>query len=199
MGVVTTTGKNFMLDALFRNTLGAADVTHVGLFDHDAGINVTGETVDDVIDAVGHPFANGDIIIFTAKNGGSNIRLLYPYYVIADAANTFQIAETSGGAAIDFGSDLIATTTVRRLVEVSGGAPAYTREAIAYSAAAGGAIDDSTNGAVFDVPAGVTVDSVGFFDAAAAGTLQAWDDVTPETFAAQGTYTVTDADHDLNT
>src|ERR687895_298236 len=109
MGVITTSGKNLALDALFRATLGADDVTHVGLYDHDAGINVTGETSDDVVDATGHGLSNGNIIVFTAKNGGSNIRLLYPYYVIAAAANTFQISEVSGGSAVDFGSDLVAT------------------------------------------------------------------------------------------
>jgi hypothetical protein len=125
LGVVTQTGKNFMLDALFRNTLGAADVTHVGLFDFDNGRNITGETVDDNIDDVATPYANNDIIIFTAKTGGSNIVLLKPYYVINKAANLFQISEVQGGAAVDFGSDLTATTTIRRLTEISGGSPAY--------------------------------------------------------------------------
>lgn len=198
MGVVTTSGKNLALDALFRATLGTDDVTHVGLYDHDPGINVTGENTDDIVDATAHGLANGNIVVFTAKNGGSNIRLLYPYYVIGSLTNSFQISEVSGGAAVDFGSDLVATTTIRRLVELSGGAPAYARKAIAYNTAVGGSIDDSTNGAVFDVPAGATVDSVGFLSAVTAGVLQAWDDVTPETFAAQGTYTVNDADHDLN-
>ena len=124
--------------------------------------------------------------------------LLFPYYVVNKTANAFQIALTAGGSAVDFGTDLTATTSYVRLVEISGGSPAYARKAIAYNAAAGGSIDDSTNGAVFDIPAGATVDSIGFFDASTGGTLQAWDDVTSESFAAQGTYTVTDADHDLN-
>lgn len=82
--------------------------------------------------------------------------------------------------------------------EVTGGSPAYARKAIAFNAASAGSMDDSTNGAVFDVPAGTTVTHVGFWSAATTGTFLAYDDVTSETFAAQGTYTVTDADLDLN-
>lgn len=198
LGVVTQTGKNFMLDALFRNTLGAADVTHAGLFDFDNGRNVTGETVDDNIDDTATPYANGDIIIFTAKTGGSNIVLLKPYYVINKAANLFQISEVAGGAAVDLGSDLTATTTVRKLTEISGGSPAYARKAIAFNAATLGSIDDSTAPA-FDIPAGATVDGVGLYDQlAAGGTLQAFDDLTSEAFAGQGTYTLNDTDVDLN-
>lgn len=82
--------------------------------------------------------------------------------------------------------------------EVSGGSPAYARVAIAFNAASAGSMDDSTNGAQFNVPAGTTVTHVGFWSASTAGTFLAYDDVTSETFAAQGTYTVTDADLDLN-
>ena len=76
--------------------------------------------------------------------------------------------------------------------EVSGGG--YARQAIAYNAAAAGTIDDSTNGATFSVPAGTTVTHVGYWDNDTGPTFLAWDDVTDETFAAAGTYTVTDSD-----
>jgi hypothetical protein len=78
--------------------------------------------------------------------------------------------------------------------EVSGGSPAYARKAIAFNAASGGTMDDSTNGAVFDIRASTTVTHIGFWSASTAGTFLASADVTDETFAAQGTYTVTDAD-----
>lgn len=80
--------------------------------------------------------------------------------------------------------------------EVAGGSPAYARKANAWNAAAAGNLDNS-NTPVFDVPA-TTVTHVGFWTAAAAGTLLAYAAVTNETFGAQGTYTVTDADLDLN-
>ena len=81
--------------------------------------------------------------------------------------------------------------------EVSGGSPAYARKAITWNAASGGAID-SSNQPVFDVPAGTTVAYVGFWSASSAGTFYGSADVTDEAFAAQGTYTLTDADLDLN-
>jgi hypothetical protein len=80
--------------------------------------------------------------------------------------------------------------------EVTGGTPAYARKAITWNAAAAGVLD-SSNQPVFDVPA-CTVAYVGFFSAAAAGTFYGSGDVTDEVFAAQGTYTLTDADLDLN-
>jgi hypothetical protein len=81
--------------------------------------------------------------------------------------------------------------------EVSGGSPAYARKANTWNAAAAGTLDNS-NAPVFDVPAGTTVTHVGFWSASSAGTLYAYAAVTNETFGAQGTYTLTDADLDLN-
>src|SRR5215207_1323013 len=120
MGVVTQTGKNFMLDALFRNTLGAADVTHVALFSHGADRAVTGTNSTDLINETSTPRANGDIIIFTAKNGGSGISTLKPYYVVNKLTNSFQLSEVAGGSVVDLGSDLVATTNYQLLTEVSG-------------------------------------------------------------------------------
>ena len=81
--------------------------------------------------------------------------------------------------------------------EVSGGSPAYARKAITFNAASGGSLD-SSNAPVFDVPAGTTVTHVGFWDASTAGNFLGYADVTDEAFGAQGTYTLTDADLDLN-
>lgn len=81
--------------------------------------------------------------------------------------------------------------------EVTGGSPAYARKAIAWNAAASGSMDDSTNGVVFDVPAGTTVTWISGWNTA--GTNRYFKkQVTSEAFGAQGTYTVTDADLDLN-
>lgn len=85
--------------------------------------------------------------------------------------------------------------------EVSGGSPAYARKALTFEAVAGteaaGSLDVS-NQPVFDVPAGTTVTHVGFWSASTGGDLLAYAAVTNETFAAQGTYTLTDADLHLN-
>lgn len=80
--------------------------------------------------------------------------------------------------------------------ELAGGSPAYARKAIAWNAASGGSMDDSTNGVVFDVPAGSTVSWVSMWNTA--GTVRyVKKQVTSEVFGAQGTYTITDADLDL--
>ena len=80
--------------------------------------------------------------------------------------------------------------------EISGGAPAYARKAITWNAAAAGVID-SSNQPELDVPAS-TVKYVGFWSLVTAGVFYGSADVTDEVFAAQGTYTITDADLDLN-
>ena len=81
--------------------------------------------------------------------------------------------------------------------ELSGGSPAYARKAsITWNAAAGGAIDDAGIPA-FDIGAGSTVAWVTFWNTA--DTVRyAKKQVTSEVFGAQGTYTLTDVDFDLN-
>lgn len=76
--------------------------------------------------------------------------------------------------------------------ELTGGAPAYARKSITWNAAAAGNLD-SSNAPVFDVPA-ATITHVGFWSAVTAGTNYGDADITDEVFAAQGTYTLTDAD-----
>ncbi len=80
--------------------------------------------------------------------------------------------------------------------ELSGGNPAYARKPISWVAADAGNIN--LNGtAVFDIPAGGTVLYVGFWNVAG-DVFYGSALVTQEDFAAQGTYTLTDADLDLN-
>lgn len=75
--------------------------------------------------------------------------------------------------------------------EVTGGT--YTREAITWNAASGGALDNNAN-PVFDVPAGTTITWVGFWSDVAAGTFYGSGDITDEAFASAGQYTLSDAD-----
>jgi hypothetical protein len=80
--------------------------------------------------------------------------------------------------------------------EVTGGSPAYARKAITWGSAGSGSMDMNAT-AVFDIPAATTVSYVGFWNSA--GTVfYGSANVTDEVFAAQGTYTLTDADLDLN-
>lgn len=189
----TIAGKNLMLDAL-----GVA-ATHIGLMTKTAITSVTGTASSDLLTKSGHGLTNGTVVILgdLGEGEGTGLYNAVPYFVVGVSGDNFQLAETSGGAAIDFTTDIVACT-VYKYVEISGGSPAYARKAIAWNAAAVGTMDDSTNGAEFDVPAGAQVDAVGWFSASTNGTLYSIDDVTPETFGGQGTYEVTDADLDLN-
>jgi len=81
--------------------------------------------------------------------------------------------------------------------EISGGSPAYARKASTWNPASGGSMDNS-NVPVFDVPAATTVSYVGFWSAVSGGIFYGAANVTDEVFANQGTYTLTDADLDLN-
>lgn len=201
MGKYTAAAKNAML-----NELGTL-ITHVGL--HTAGTavtGITGEADTDLFTKVGHGFTNGDLVILTELSGGTGLNAgdannaneaAWPYFIVGVSGNDFQISHTAGGAAVAFSTDVTAVK-MTELTEISGGSPAYSREAIAWNAASIGSMDDSTNGAVFDVPAAAVVDYVGYWSASTNGTCYAIDKVTQETFGGQGTYTLTDADLDLN-
>ena len=74
--------------------------------------------------------------------------------------------------------------------ELAGGSPAYARIAVTWGSAASGVVSLSSS-PQFNVEGGDTVAYVGLWSAATAGTFYGSDAVTSETFAGQGTYTVT--------
>jgi hypothetical protein len=194
----TELGWNQMLDA-HKGTNPTVPVTHLGLLTKGADITaVTSTGSPDTFTKTAHGLANGDLVVASAITGGTGLIAGNAYFVISTAANTFQLALRPAGSAIDLSADLT-SATFNKLTEVTGGSPAYARKAIAFAAAAGGISDDTTNGAVFDVPAGTTVAYTGQYSALTAGTLVAFDDVTPESYAAQGTYTATDVKNTLQT
>lgn len=198
----TSAGKDLMLNAL-RGTNPTTPITHAGLLDAGTALTaVTAVTSTDTFTKTSHGLANGTLVVLTEKTGGTGVTagdagnangLAEPLFVIGVTANTFQVSRASGGAAADIGTD-ITSVTVTPLVEISGGTPAYARKAILFNAPVDGAMDDSTNGAVFDIPAGATVDYGSLHSALTAGTLLVIDRVTSESFAGQGTFTLTDAD-----
>ncbi len=73
----------------------------------------TSANADDIIDASGHDFLNGEIVQFKALTGGLGLSVATDYYVIGSASDVFQVALTSGGAAIDFTTDITAGTVSR--------------------------------------------------------------------------------------
>jgi hypothetical protein len=73
--------------------------------------------------------------------------------------------------------------------ELTSGSPAYARIASAWGAASAGAITQAAM--AFNVAASTTVVGFGFFDAATVGNYQNACDITSQTFASQGTYSIT--------
>lgn len=75
--------------------------------------------------------------------------------------------------------------------ELTGGSPAYARQAVAWDPASGQIVAiDGTE--LFDVPAGSTVHSVGLWSALTAGTFYGSDALSAaESYVGQGTYELT--------
>jgi hypothetical protein len=77
--------------------------------------NLTGVAATDIFTAVAHGLSTGDQVVFTALTGGTGLTIGTTYYLIGAAADTFQLSLTSGGAAVNFTTDLTATSTVTPL------------------------------------------------------------------------------------
>jgi hypothetical protein len=72
--------------------------------------SVTGIASTDIITVVGHSFANGDTVAFSSLTGGTGLSANSKYFVVSVSGNTFQLSLTSGGAAINFTTDITAGT-----------------------------------------------------------------------------------------
>lgn len=83
-------------------------------------------------------------------------------------------------------------TTGTATGEVTGGSPAYNRKAINWGTASASAVT-TTSAPVFDVPSGTTVTYFGACSSVTPGAATVGDSVaiTSQTFASQGTYTIT--------
>lgn len=99
--------------------------------------------------------------------------------------------ETYANALADHGASLITHIGLvnENGQELAGGAPAYARKALAWTAAASGRVRPSAN-IVFDIPAGATVAGWRAYTAANGGTDYGGAALTNETFGGQGEYTL---------
>lgn len=84
-----------------------------GKFAKRVAKNITAVTAD-VITSAGHGYADGVPVIFPALTGGAGLTALAPVYFVRDAAaDTFKVAATPGGAAVDITSAVTAGTVQR--------------------------------------------------------------------------------------
>lgn len=75
---------------------------------------VTGLAAIDIITDTGHTFVDNDPIVFTAITGGAGITVGTTYFVRSSIAGvSYQISATSGGAALNFTTDISAGTVGR--------------------------------------------------------------------------------------
>jgi Pectate lyase superfamily protein len=86
--------------------------THITLTDEYYGYACTGVTSTDTITAVGHAFVTNQMVWLKAGTlvGGSALTANTTYYVRNISGNTFQLASTSGGAALNLGTDITSAT-----------------------------------------------------------------------------------------
>lgn len=100
-----------------RQTKGLIEAISTNHTDVASGsVNVTGEDSNDLIDDTSTAFADDDKVQFTALTGGDDLEINRTYYVVNKETNGFQLADSLGGAALDFGADIEATSTIE-LVE----------------------------------------------------------------------------------
>lgn len=73
--------------------------------------------------------------------------------------------------------------------ELTGGSPAYARQAVTWADGADGVMSPNAN-LTFNVPSGATVGGWRGYSASTSGTDYGGEDLTQETFNNQGTYTL---------
>lgn len=187
----TTLGKNAMLSGL------ASVATHIGAFQAGTALTAVTGATPSTFTKNGHGMANGTPVFISALSGGTGLVAGRAYFVINTATNTFQLALTPGGTAVDMVTT-VTSATVTPYAELSGGTPnAYTRVTNSWNTAADGNLDNNVVGANINVPGGGTVNALGLFSAITAGNLLDLQTVTPEgPYGAQGEYQV--SDHDVS-
>lgn len=67
---------------------------------------------NDTVTADDHGYTNGDRVVFVALTGGAGLDVGTTYYVRDAAADTFKVAATAGGAAVDVTSNATAATVI---------------------------------------------------------------------------------------
>jgi hypothetical protein len=93
---------------------GGSTLQTSGLIVDDAVVPyaVTGDAATDVITATGHIYTANQTVIFSAITGGAGLTANTVYFVRNPSGNTFQLSTTSGGAAINFTTNITAGTVI---------------------------------------------------------------------------------------
>jgi hypothetical protein len=121
VGLAQPRSVPFLSRALGRNAVPGSQRYNVGA----AITAITGVNSSDTFTKTSHGLVNGDNVVLSALVGGSALAGLTAggLFVVAAAANTFQLARVPGGAPVDLGSD-VSSVTAQKVVS---GAPLPTR------------------------------------------------------------------------
>lgn len=77
-----------------------------------AAYSVTGDAATDVITATGHIYTANQTVIFSAITGGAGLSANTVYFVRDISGSTFKVSATSGGAAINFTTNITAGSVI---------------------------------------------------------------------------------------
>ena len=85
-----------------------------GLVVDDAVVaySVTGDAATDVITATGHIYTANQTVIFSSITGGAGLSANTVYFVRDISGSTFKVSATSGGAAINFTTNITAGSVI---------------------------------------------------------------------------------------
>lgn len=86
---------------------------------------VTGVASTDTITITGNILQNDYPVYFQAINGGAGLTANTTYWVINASGNTFKLAATKGGSAVNFTTDIIGGTLIYSNAEIFVWSPAY--------------------------------------------------------------------------
>jgi hypothetical protein len=93
------------LESIFDNLGSPAAATYINVTGNIGSVTPTTPAVTftdagDVVGLAGHPYQNGDSVMFATIVTTTGIAINTPYFVVGRAADTFQVSLTVGGAAI---------------------------------------------------------------------------------------------------
>ena len=93
---------------------GGTILQNSGLVVDDAVVaySVTGDAATDVITATGHIYTANQTVIFSAITGGAGLSANTVYFVRDISGSTFKVSATSGGAAINFTTNITAGSVI---------------------------------------------------------------------------------------
>jgi hypothetical protein len=113
-GVVGSTGSTDNSILRSDGTGGStAQASALVVNDEVAPFNVTGSAATDILTAVGHNFSTNQLVRFLTLTGATGNFFVGNQYFVRDiSGDTFKLAASSGGAAINFTTDITAGTIV---------------------------------------------------------------------------------------